>query len=365
VRRWAIATWPLVSLALLVLTVAGLGSLGSGSLDRTVITMLINLVLVVGLYAFVGTSGVFSFGQMSFMAIGAYTSAVLTVPPDTKSVLLPDLPGFLQTVNTATIPSLLIAGAVSAVAALIVSLPLMRLSGLSAGLATFTLLIIINVVAENWSALGETSGITGIPITTGFWSALAWALIAMLIAFIFQRSSFGFRLRASREDDLAARAVGVHVARERRLGFILSAFIVGIGGGLFGQFIGSFNPDAFFFNITFLTIAMLVVGGIKSLAGAVVGTLVISILIEVLRRFEDGVDIGGLTLDAPAGLREVGLALLMLAILILRPEGITRGREIPIPRLSLFRSRPRPGVPQPATATRASQSLPGSTPEAE
>jgi branched-subunit amino acid ABC-type transport system permease component len=326
-----VALWPLLALMALVVAVAGLTSLGPGSLDRTVVTMLVNLVLVVGLYAFVGTSGVFSFGHMSFMAVGAYTAAIFTIPADTKAVLLPDLPGFLETAHLGTISSLLVAGLVSAAAALVVSLPLMRLSGLSAGLATFTLLIIVNVVAKNWSAVGATSGVTGIPRTTTIWSALVWALLALLVAWLFQRSSAGFRLRASREDDLAARAVGIGVARERRLGFVLSAFVVGIGGGLFGQFIGSFNPDAFFFNITFLTIAMLVVGGIKSLAGAVVGTLVISILTEILRRFEDGVAIGGVDLDAPPGLREVGLAIVMLAILILRPQGLTRGRELPTP----------------------------------
>ena len=142
---------------------------------------------------------------------------------------------------------------------------------------------------------------------------------------LFQRSRVGLRLRASREDEAAARAIGVGVARERTIAFVLSAFFVGVAGALFGMFIGSFNPDAFFLNITFLMVVMLVIGGMTSLAGAV-------------RR--DDRDLRRLRAPAAGrgrgrprarsssrrspGLREVGLALVMLAILILRPERTDR-----------------------------------------
>jgi branched-chain amino acid transport system permease protein len=127
----------------------------------------------------------------------------------------------------------------------------------------------------------------------------------------------------------------VAVARERTIAFVLSAFFVGAAGALFGMFIGSFNPDAFFLNITFLMVVMLIIGGTSSLAGAVVGTIVISGVSELLRRIEGGVDVGFVTLSGRAGLRDIGLALVMLAILIFRPRGLTAGREISWP----FRSR--------------------------
>jgi branched-chain amino acid transport system permease protein len=284
---------------------------------------------VIGLYTFVGVSGVFSFGHAAFMAIGAYAGAIFAMPPTTKQFVLPDLPRFLADVHLGAFPATLAAGGVAAAVALVLAVPLMRLSGLTAGLATFAVLVIVNVVARNWQQLTHgTAGISGIPTTTTVWVALVWALVAMAVTWAFQRSRFGLRLRASREDEGAAYAIGIHVSRERGIAFVLSAFFVGAGGALYGMFIGSFTPDAFFLNITFLITAMLIVGGMTSLAGAVVGAIVISTLAELLRRVEEGVDFGLFRLSAHPGLREVGLALVMLAILILRPAGLTGGHEV-------------------------------------
>jgi branched-subunit amino acid ABC-type transport system permease component len=322
--------WPLVVL-MAGTCLAGLlaWTLGPDSLDRVTVLAVIDLILVIGLYTFVGVSGVFSFGHAAFMAIGAYAGAIFAMPPKTKEFILPDLPRFLADVHLSALPATLAAGGVAAVVALVLAVPLVRLSGLTAGLATFAVLVIVNVVARNWQQLTHgTAGISGIPTSTTIWTALAWALAAMIVAWAFQRSRFGLRLRASREDESAAHAIGIRVARERGIAFVLSAFFVGAGGALYGMFIGSFTPDAFFLNITFLITAMLIVGGMTSLAGAVVGTIVISTLAELLRRAEEGTNLGLFRLSAHPGLRDVGLALVMLAILILRPSGLTGGREL-------------------------------------
>jgi branched-subunit amino acid ABC-type transport system permease component len=322
--------WPLAVLMAMACTAAVLAwSIGPDSLDRVTVLAIIDLVLVIGLYTFVGVSGVFSFGHAAFMAIGAYAGAIFVMSPQTKQFVLPDLPRFLADLQLGAVPAVIAAGGVAAVVALVLAVPLMRLSGLTAGLATFAVLVIVNVVARNWQQLTHgTAGISGIPTSTTIWVALVWALVAMAIAWAFQRSRFGLRLRASREDEDAARALGVHVAFERGIAFVLSAFFVGAGGALYGMFIGSFTPDAFFLNITFLTLAMLIIGGMTSLAGAVVGTIAIATLAEFLRRVEEGMDFGVFRLSAHPGLREVGLALAMLAILILRPAGLTGGREV-------------------------------------
>jgi branched-subunit amino acid ABC-type transport system permease component len=325
--------WPLLALMALTCIVSlATFALGPDSLDRVVLGSVINLIVVVGLYTFVGVSGVFSFGHAAFMAIGAYTSAILVIPPETKKFVLPDLPGFLASAQLDPLPATLVAGALAAVFALVLSLPLARLSGLTAGLATFAVLSIVNIVARNWEQVTHgTAGVSGIPTTTTIWGALAWAMLAMAAAWAFQRSRSGLRLRASRENESAARSIGVAVARERTIAFVVSAFFVGVAGALFGMFIGSFNPDAFFLNITFLMIVMLVIGGTTSLAGAVVGTIAISAVSEILRRIEGGVDLGFVQVSGKPGLREVALALVMLAILIFRPGGLTGGREIEWP----------------------------------
>jgi branched-subunit amino acid ABC-type transport system permease component len=325
--------WPLAALVALTCVVTlVVWTLGPDSLDRVVLGMVINMIVVVGLYTFVGLSGVFSFGHAAFMAIGAYTSAILVIPPERREFAVPDLPGFLANVELHPFPATLVAGGIAALVALVLSVPLARLSGLTAGLATFAVLVIVNVVAKNWQQLTHgTAGVSGIPTTTTVGEALAWAVVAMASAWGLQRSAVGLRLRASREQEPAARAIGIGVARERAIALSVSAFFAGVAGAQLAMFIGSINPDAFFLNITFLMVAMLVVGGVTSLAGAVVGTIAISTTAEVLRRLEGGVDLGVVELPSRPGLREVGLALLMLAILVLRPNGLTGGRELAWP----------------------------------
>jgi branched-chain amino acid transport system permease protein len=112
---------------------------------------------------------------------------------------------------------------------------------------------------------------------------------------------------------------------------VLSAFFVAIAGVLQGHFLGILSVNSFWLDATFTTLAMLVVGGLNSLAGAVIGVITISTLIEVLRQLEKGVHVGTFTLTAPGGLQELGLAVIMLLILILRPKGIMGNREIPWP----------------------------------
>jgi branched-chain amino acid transport system permease protein len=288
--------------------------------------MLIDIVLVVGLQIFIGNSGVLSFGHMSFMAIGAYVGAILTIPPLLKSSLLPALPPFIRNSQLGTIPAIAIAAAVAAAVALVVAIPLMRLSGIAASLSTFAFLLVIYTVASNWDQVTRgRETMLGVPANTTMFRALLGSIVAILVAYVFQGSSTALRLRASREDDVAATASGIWVARDRTVAFVLSAAVVGVGGFLFAQQFGVFNPDEFYLSITFITIAMLVIGGMKTLAGAVVGPIVVTAILEGLRNVEDGVTVGGIHVKAPAGSSSVGLALIMLAILLFRPAGLMSG----------------------------------------
>jgi branched-chain amino acid transport system permease protein len=345
---WLAASWPFAPLAAGVAGLSLLGALGSDALDRVVVTMLINMVLVIGLFLFIGNSGVFSFGHVAFMAVGAYICAILIVPPDRKGVLFPEMFGPLRDASVPTLPATILGGVGAAALALIVSIPLMRLSGLAAALASFTLLIVINVVSTNWEEVtNATSGISGLPGSLDVVPALGWCMAILLLAALYQATPSAFRLRGSREDGIAARAIGIRVARERRVAFVLSAFAMGVGGGLFAQSIGSITPSAFYLTITFLLIAMLVVGGMESLTGAVVGAVVLSAIAEILRRFEQGVTIGSVDLDAPSGLREVGFGVAMLLILLLRPTGLVGRREVPMPaRLASRWSGPEVPAPR-------------------
>jgi branched-chain amino acid transport system permease protein len=329
------ATWPLPALLVLVFAVAEIGWAAGDSVTRGIVVVaLINLTLVVGLYVFVGNSGVFSFGSVGFASIGAYTAGLLVIPVEQKGILQPDLPKFIAHTEFGSIGATLMGGVVAAAVAVVFAIPLMQLTGIAAGLASFALLVIIRTVANSWTEVTNgAAGLSGLPVTTGKNDALIWALIAIVAGFVFQSTALGLRLRGSREDDVAARSLGVGVRMERRVAWVAHAFIMGVGGGLYGQYLGSFNASFFYLALTFTTLAMLVVGGIKSLTGAVIGSVTISFIAEFLHRIEQGADVGPLHIPARPGLREIGLAMIMLTILILRPRGLTNGRELPWPRL--------------------------------
>jgi branched-chain amino acid transport system permease protein len=316
--------WQVVALtALLAGIVLLIGAVGSVELQQVAIQMLINLIIVVGLYVFIGNSGVLSFGHISFMSIGAYASALVTIPVITKSILLPDLPGFLARADLSSVPAALVAGGAAMVFAAVAGIPIVRLAGIPAAIATFSVLVIVQVVISNWTSLtrGEQT-MTGVPLTTTIDNSLLWAIVAIGIAFAYKESKAAFRLRASREDELGARALGIRIGRERWIAFVISAFLVGVAGHLYGHMLGSFSPDDFYVDVTFTTLAMLIVGGRLSLAGAILGTLVISTVLEVGRRFENGIHAGPAFLKIPGGSSEVAFAVLTLAILIVRRDGI-------------------------------------------
>ena len=288
--------------------------------------MVINLIVVVGLYVFVGVSGVFSFGQVSFMAIGAYTTGILSIPSGTKDVIFLSMPP-----RAPSCPRRQRRGrargrrASAAVVALVFALPLSRLSGLVAGLGTFAFLLIVNVVAGAWTAVTNgTTGMSAIPVSTTLTRALPFAFAAILVAFAYQESRFGRRLRTSREDEVAV----PRRRRQRRLRAQprlrhSAPSSSGSPAACTPQYLGSIDPSAFFLNTTFLTIAMLVVGGMTSLSGAVIGTIFISAwwpsscgesrrASTSARRFVS---------RRRPGLQEVGLGVLMLAGADLAPAG--------------------------------------------
>jgi len=327
-RRWL----PLLMLVLVVLALAGAAELAPTVVQRRITQGLINLVAVVGLYVFVGNSGVLSFGNVAFMAVGAYVSALLTMPAAAKGVFLPDLPIFLAAAEWPTIAGALAGGFAAALVGLVAGYPLMRLSGISASIATFAILVVVYVVLGNWTAVtGGQNSLMGLPIYVDLWTAAGWAVLAMLIAFLHQESRSALLLRASREDEVAAAASGVHMVSHRLAAFVISAFLSGIAGVLLAHFLGTVRVETFYLDLTFLIIAMLVIGGMRSLTGAVAGAIVITLLTELLRQAEIGVTVGTTVFAAPGGLGDAVLALLMLLIILFRPNGIAGGREIAWP----------------------------------
>ena len=322
----------LVGPAVLVALAGLVGSLFERSTEIYFINTLVALVVVVALYVFVGNSGVVSFGHVAFVAVGAWTAGVLTIPAEEKSALLPSLFPWLAERESGNVVSLLAAAAVGAIFATLVGLPLMRLSGLAAGIATFGVLEITHNVLRYYEKIGPgTTAFSSVPETTDLLQATIGGLVAVLVAFAYQYSRFGRQLRATREDPAAAQAVGISVYRQRLLSFGLSGAVAGFAGGLYVHLL-PLTTEEVYLNLTFITLAMLVIGGLTSLWGAVVGALAVGGLDSLLAEAENGIGAFGRTIDLPAGSRIVVVGALMAIVLILRPNGLTGGRELRLPR---------------------------------
>src|SRR4051812_38705952 len=315
---------PLVLVALAALV----GTLVSTSTQTYVINALVNIAIVVALYVFIGNSGVLSFGHVSFVAVGAWAAGVLSMPVEEKPAIMPNLASLLRDHTIGNVWSLALAAAVGAAFALVVGLPLMRLSGLGAGIATFGVLEITHNVLRYWEKIGPgLNTFSAVPETTGLLQASLGAGLAVVVAFAYKRSRFGRLLSATREDAAAARAVGVSVYRQRLIAFVLSGALAGFAGGLYVHLL-PVNTEAVYLNLTFITLAMLVIGGATSLWGAVVGALAVSAVDAFLAEAESGIHVLGRSLDLPAGTRIVVVGALMALVLILRPAGLTGGREV-------------------------------------
>jgi len=330
--RRALAFVELLAPVLLVVVVALVGTVVSASTETYVVTTLVNVAIVVALFVFIGNSGVLSFGHVSFVAVGAWAAGILSMPVEEKPAIMPNLAGFLRDTTVGNVWSLAIAAGVGAAYALIVGLPLMRLSGLAAGIATFGVLEITHNVLRYWEKIGPgLNTFSAVPETTGLLQAAVGALIAVVVAFVYGRSRFGRMLRATREDAAAARAVGVSIYRQRLVAFGLSGALAGLAGGLYVHLL-PLNAESLYLDLTFLTLAMLVIGGATSLWGAVVGAVAVSAVDSFLAEAENRVHVLGQTLDLPPGTRIVVVGALMALVLILRPRGLTGGREMPLPR---------------------------------
>jgi branched-chain amino acid transport system permease protein len=302
-------------------------------IDQALLFGLITMVVVVGLYVFVGTSGVVSFGQISFMAIGAYVTGMLTMPEVAKPVIIPNAPKVFLDTTVSTPVGVLIGAACAAVVALLVSIPLMRLSGLAASIATLSVLLIVYTFFQNWQIGTSGSGnLTRIPRDLNAMQVLPWAIAAILVAWAYSASRFGMQLRASREDHQAARSIGVNIHAERRIAFVVSAGIVGAAGGLFSHALGSISATDFYLATTFSSLAMLVVGGMTTLSGAVIGVSLLSTVSFVFEQWQNDNAVMGVALSVPSGTRDVVFAAVLLLVLLLKPEGLAAGRDVTFPR---------------------------------
>jgi branched-chain amino acid transport system permease protein len=290
----------------------------------------IYIILSLSLNLINGFTGLFSLGHAGFMAIGAYVSALLTLSPAQKEMnffMAPIIPLFAN-VELPFIPALIIAGAAAALAGFLIGAPVLRLRDDYLAIATLGFSEIIRVVLTNLQSV--TNGALGLKGLPKYASPLMiWGLAILTVIFMLAliNSAFGRACKAIRDNEIAAQAMGIHIARVKIISFTLSSFIAGIGGALLGHLMSTIDPKMFTFSLTYNIVLIVVLGGNGSITGSVIASIVITIAMEALRFLDGSLNLIFFQTQGLPGLRMVVFSLLLLLVVIYRQQGLMGKKE--------------------------------------
>jgi len=304
-RKWIF--W-LAALAALAGLQASLKGLVGAYNYQIVILVGINIILAVSLNLINGVTGQFSIGHAGFFAVGAYTSASVVYYGETS---IRAAAAFLPPMAQDAVLLLLgaFAAAVAAgLAGLAVGIPSLRLRGDYLAIVTLGFGEIIRVLILNLDFIGGSRGFSGIPQLSNFF----WVYLAVLITIVsvhnLVHSSYGRAFISVRDDEIAAEAMGVDTTRIKVMSFVISSMFAGIAGSLFGHYTMYLHPNSFLFTTSFNIIIMIVIGGLGSIEGAILGAVLITIILEVFREF--------------GAMRLVNFSILLVLIMLYRPQGL-------------------------------------------
>ena len=291
----------------------------------------INAILALSLNLIYGFTGLFSLGHAGFIAIGAYVSALCILSPEQKEmmwILEPIIWPFSELFTPFWV-SALAGGLVATIFAFIIAVPVLRLGDDYLGIATLGFAEIIRVLIVNATSITNGSlGIKGIPGHASLLSCYIWMLFTLIVLSRLIFSNFGNVMRCIRDNEIAARVMGINVFRYKVLSFCVGAFFAGVGGALLGSHLSTIDPKMFNFLLTFNVLMFVVAGGLGSLTGSLLGATVITILLEWLRAIEEPMDLGFVEIPGIPGMRMVVFSLVLLAIILYRREGIMGTREL-------------------------------------
>ncbi len=272
----------------------------------------INIMLATSLNLVIGFCGQFSLGHAGFMAVGAYVSGLLSLN------FQPFAPG-LEFLN---FPIYAVAGGLcAAFAGFVVGMPSLRLRGDYLAIVTLGFGEIIRVVLLNLEVVGGARGLYGIPGNTGFvacFQAFFWAGATVLLLWRLVHSSYGRAFLSVREDEIAAECMGINTTRVKVMAFVISSFFAGAAGSLFAHTTNSLNPSSFQFVKSVDVVIMVVLGGMGSMTGSVIGAILVTILPEALRPVQEYTHVD---------LRMVIYSLALILLMILRPTGLLGSKE--------------------------------------
>jgi len=265
-----------------------------------VIDIGINVILAVSLNLINGHTGQFSLGHAGFMAVGAYTSAKLTI--ELSNVVSPSL------MPVVFLAALIVGGLFAALAGLAVGVPTLRLRGDYLAIVTLGFGEIIRVILQNMDAVGAASGLKGIPNFTNIFWAWGFAALTVYVIASIVNSTYGRGFVAVHDDEVAASAMGINPVRYKVTAFVIGAFFAGIAGGLYAHHKQFLSPTGFDFLKSIDIVMMVILGGMGRTAGVILAAILLTLLPEFLRGF--------------AEYRMIIYALLVIVLMILRPQGL-------------------------------------------
>jgi len=277
-----------------------------------------------------GYTGQFSMGHAGLAAVGAYTVSLLILSPEAKQLSFFIAPPIwpISVVQWPFLPSLILAGVLTAIVGFLIGAPALRLRGDYLLIATLGFSEIIRLLLCNMPSIcNGAMGLKGIPHHAN----LTWvAGLAIFTVFVVKRlvdSSYGRAMRCVKEDEIAAEAVGVNLFYHKILAFVISSFFVGIGGALFAEVLGTIDPNTFKPYLTYAVMIMAVLGGVESLTGGIIAAAVYTVMSELLRVVETPRTFFSLEYPGIPGLRMLVFAVMLLLLILFARKGLMGDRE--------------------------------------
>ena len=272
----------------------------------------INIILAVSLNLINGYTGQFSLGHAGFMAVGAYTSAAITMfwGPN----ILAAIGGSNQvTIAALFLFALIVGGLVAAVAGLFVGVPSLRLKGDYLAIVTLGFGEIIRVIFRNMDSVGGALGLTGIPPYTNFFWVFSIAAVTVYVVTCMVNSTYGRGFIAVHDDEVAAEAMGLNATKYKIIAFIVGAFFAGTAGGIYGHFKLSIDPKGFDFIKSIEIVVMVILGGMGNTIGVIIAAILLTVLPELLR--------------SVAEYRMMLYSFLLIVLMLTRPQGLFTPRK--------------------------------------
>ncbi|TCS83159.1 branched-chain amino acid ABC transporter permease [Tepidibacillus fermentans] len=262
----------------------------------TIILISINIILGVSLNLINGFTGQFSIGHAGFMSIGAYLSAIMTLDFNLPFPL-----------------ALLVGGIAATMAGFLIGVPSLRLKGDYLAIATLGFGEIIRIIWLNTEYVGGASGLSGIPALTNWTWVFIWMMITILVVNNFVNSTHGRACISIRENEIAAEAMGIHTTKYKVIAFMIGSFFAGIAGGLSAHMFYIINPNSFNFMKSFEILVIVVLGGLGSTSGSIIGAIVLTMIFTLLQDYPE--------------IRMIIYSLLLILMMIFRPKGLMGTRE--------------------------------------